>query len=192
MRRKEKRLLQVSGLVVAALLFFPNVGLWSLYRDRLFENSAGNTAAGGADSPGGAPVIQVRRSRRRCSPPPRSSSSFLKTRRTQFKYDFVGDYFGCVVYRVSVNAPAPPSPSGHTHTHSVCWFVCVCVSLCDKQTRVDAAVDFCPLTVHSPSTHRGHRGDATSRHVTQIREDQEVVGAVFTDHPSDRLGLTEG
>ncbi|XP_077963027.1 polypeptide N-acetylgalactosaminyltransferase 10 isoform X1 [Gasterosteus aculeatus] len=39
MRRKEKRLLQVAGLLVAALLFLPNVGLWSLYRDRVFENS---------------------------------------------------------------------------------------------------------------------------------------------------------
>ncbi|XP_076024661.1 polypeptide N-acetylgalactosaminyltransferase 10 [Genypterus blacodes] len=40
MRRREKRLLQVAGLIIAALLFFPNVGLWSLYRDRVFDNSA--------------------------------------------------------------------------------------------------------------------------------------------------------
>ena len=39
MRRKEKRLLQLAGLLIAALLFLPNVGLWSLYRDRVFENS---------------------------------------------------------------------------------------------------------------------------------------------------------
>nr|XP_029483503.1 polypeptide N-acetylgalactosaminyltransferase 10-like isoform X2 [Oncorhynchus nerka] len=39
MRRKEKRLLQFAGLLIAALLFLPNVGLWSLYRDRVFENS---------------------------------------------------------------------------------------------------------------------------------------------------------
>uniref|UniRef100_A0A3P9KE58 Polypeptide N-acetylgalactosaminyltransferase n=1 Tax=Oryzias latipes TaxID=8090 RepID=A0A3P9KE58_ORYLA len=39
MRRKEKRLLQVAGLLVAAVLFLPNVGLWSLYRDRVLENS---------------------------------------------------------------------------------------------------------------------------------------------------------
>ena len=45
MRRKEKRLLQVAGLLVAALLFLPNVGLWSLYRDRVFDNSP-NTADG--------------------------------------------------------------------------------------------------------------------------------------------------
>ncbi|XP_040038065.1 polypeptide N-acetylgalactosaminyltransferase 10 isoform X2 [Gasterosteus aculeatus] len=50
MRRKEKRLLQVAGLLVAALLFLPNVGLWSLYRDRVFENSP-DAADGG---PGGA------------------------------------------------------------------------------------------------------------------------------------------
>uniref|UniRef100_A0A671TQY6 Polypeptide N-acetylgalactosaminyltransferase n=1 Tax=Sparus aurata TaxID=8175 RepID=A0A671TQY6_SPAAU len=39
MRRKDKRLLQVAGLLIAALLFFPNVGLWSLYRDRVFDSS---------------------------------------------------------------------------------------------------------------------------------------------------------
>uniref|UniRef100_A0AAX7VRZ8 Polypeptide N-acetylgalactosaminyltransferase n=1 Tax=Astatotilapia calliptera TaxID=8154 RepID=A0AAX7VRZ8_ASTCA len=39
MRRKEKRLLQFAGLLIAALLFLPNVGLWSLYRDRVFDNS---------------------------------------------------------------------------------------------------------------------------------------------------------
>ncbi|XP_067088073.1 LOW QUALITY PROTEIN: polypeptide N-acetylgalactosaminyltransferase 10, partial [Osmerus mordax] len=39
MRRKEKRLLQFAGLLIVALLFLPNVGLWSLYRDRVFENS---------------------------------------------------------------------------------------------------------------------------------------------------------
>ncbi|XP_035481462.2 polypeptide N-acetylgalactosaminyltransferase 10-like isoform X2 [Scophthalmus maximus] len=49
MRRKQKRLLQVAGLLVAALLFFPNVGLWSLYRDRVFDNSLDNTE----DGPGG-------------------------------------------------------------------------------------------------------------------------------------------
>ncbi|XP_051793950.1 polypeptide N-acetylgalactosaminyltransferase 10-like [Acanthochromis polyacanthus] len=39
MRRKEKRLLQLAGLLIAALLFLPNVGLWSLYRDRVLDNS---------------------------------------------------------------------------------------------------------------------------------------------------------
>lgn len=39
MRRRQKRLLQVAGLLVAAFLFLPNVGLWSLYRDRVFDNS---------------------------------------------------------------------------------------------------------------------------------------------------------
>ncbi|XP_047199512.1 polypeptide N-acetylgalactosaminyltransferase 10 [Hippoglossus stenolepis] len=53
MRRKEKRLLQFTGLLVAALLFFPNVGLWSLYRDRVFDNSADT-----AEAPGGFPPIQ--------------------------------------------------------------------------------------------------------------------------------------
>ncbi|XP_053574676.1 polypeptide N-acetylgalactosaminyltransferase 10 [Bombina bombina] len=41
MRRKEKRLLQVVGLVLAALLFMPNVGLWSLYRERQLESNSG-------------------------------------------------------------------------------------------------------------------------------------------------------
>uniref|UniRef100_A0A7N8XIE4 Polypeptide N-acetylgalactosaminyltransferase n=1 Tax=Mastacembelus armatus TaxID=205130 RepID=A0A7N8XIE4_9TELE len=44
MRRKEKRLLQVAGLLVAAILFFPNVGLWSLYRDRVLDNSQAASA----------------------------------------------------------------------------------------------------------------------------------------------------
>ncbi|KAG8438907.1 hypothetical protein GDO86_005192 [Hymenochirus boettgeri] len=34
MRRKEKRVLQALGLAVAALIFLPNVGLWSLYGDK--------------------------------------------------------------------------------------------------------------------------------------------------------------
>ncbi|XP_034746748.1 polypeptide N-acetylgalactosaminyltransferase 10-like [Etheostoma cragini] len=53
MRRKEKRLLQVAGLLIAALLFLPNVGLWSLYRDRVFDNSPDTV-----DGPGGIPQIQ--------------------------------------------------------------------------------------------------------------------------------------
>ncbi|KAK2828022.1 hypothetical protein Q5P01_019056 [Channa striata] len=53
MRRKEKRLLQVAGLLVAALLFLPNVGLWSLYRDRVLDNSADRV-----DGPGGIGFIQ--------------------------------------------------------------------------------------------------------------------------------------
>ncbi|KAM7397642.1 hypothetical protein PAMA_005789 [Pampus argenteus] len=53
MRRKEKRLLQFAGLLIAALLFLPNVGLWSLYRDRMFDNSPET-----ADGPGGFPPIQ--------------------------------------------------------------------------------------------------------------------------------------
>ncbi|XP_034033763.1 polypeptide N-acetylgalactosaminyltransferase 10-like [Thalassophryne amazonica] len=53
MRRKEKRLLQFVGLLVAAFLFFPNVGLWSLYRDRVFDNSPD-----AVDGPGGFPPNQ--------------------------------------------------------------------------------------------------------------------------------------
>ncbi|XP_023824304.1 polypeptide N-acetylgalactosaminyltransferase 10-like isoform X3 [Salvelinus sp. IW2-2015] len=53
MRRKEKRLLQFAGLLIAALLFLPNVGLWSLYRDRVFENSPEIV-----EGPGGIPQIQ--------------------------------------------------------------------------------------------------------------------------------------
>lgn len=54
MRRKEKRLLQFAGLLIAALLFLPNVGLWSLYRDRVFDNSPDTV-----DGAGGIPLIQV-------------------------------------------------------------------------------------------------------------------------------------
>ncbi|KAI1903554.1 hypothetical protein AGOR_G00028380 [Albula goreensis] len=53
MRRKEKRLLQFAGLLIVALLFLPNVGLWSLYRDRVFENSPEIV-----EGPGGIPQIQ--------------------------------------------------------------------------------------------------------------------------------------
>ncbi|XP_044226276.1 polypeptide N-acetylgalactosaminyltransferase 10-like [Thunnus albacares] len=53
MRRKEKRLLQFAGLLIAALLFLPNVGLWSLYKDRVFDNSPDI-----GDGPGGIPSIQ--------------------------------------------------------------------------------------------------------------------------------------
>lgn len=55
MRRKQKRLLQFVGLAIVALLFLPNVGLWSLYRDRVFDNSPDP-----ADGPGGIPFPQVR------------------------------------------------------------------------------------------------------------------------------------
>lgn len=54
MRRREKRLLQVTGLLLAALLFLPNVGLWSLYRDRVFDPSPG-----AVDGPAGGSAAQV-------------------------------------------------------------------------------------------------------------------------------------
>nr|XP_046265901.1 polypeptide N-acetylgalactosaminyltransferase 10-like [Scatophagus argus] len=53
MRRKDKRLLQFAGLLIAALLFLPNVGLWSLYRDRVFDNSPDTV-----DGPGGISLLQ--------------------------------------------------------------------------------------------------------------------------------------
>ncbi|XP_036404722.1 polypeptide N-acetylgalactosaminyltransferase 10-like isoform X3 [Megalops cyprinoides] len=39
MRRREKKLLQFAGLFVVVLLLLSNMCLWSLYRDRPFENS---------------------------------------------------------------------------------------------------------------------------------------------------------
>ncbi|CAL8401425.1 unnamed protein product [Boreogadus saida] len=56
MRRKEKRLLQIVGLLVAALLFVPNVGLWSLYKDRVFDSTDP------VEGPAGVPQIQLNRS----------------------------------------------------------------------------------------------------------------------------------
>ncbi|XP_037543695.1 polypeptide N-acetylgalactosaminyltransferase 10 [Nematolebias whitei] len=53
MRRREKRLLQVTGLLLAALLFLPNVGLWSLYRDRVFDPSPASV-----DGPAGGSAAQ--------------------------------------------------------------------------------------------------------------------------------------
>nr|XP_033783640.1 polypeptide N-acetylgalactosaminyltransferase 10 isoform X2 [Geotrypetes seraphini] len=41
MRRKEKRLLQAVVLALAALIFLPNVGLWSLYRESRLEGAHG-------------------------------------------------------------------------------------------------------------------------------------------------------
>ncbi|XP_044137120.1 polypeptide N-acetylgalactosaminyltransferase 10 [Bufo gargarizans] len=43
MRRKQKRLLQAVGLGLVALLFLPNVGLWSLYRERQLEGAGGSS-----------------------------------------------------------------------------------------------------------------------------------------------------
>ena len=64
MRRKQKRLLQLAGLLVAStLLFLPNVGLWSLYRDRVFDVSPAEVveepAGGGSNNL--LPQIQVSR-----------------------------------------------------------------------------------------------------------------------------------
>lgn len=53
MRRKQKRLLQAVGLVLAALVFLPNVGLWSLYRERQLE---GGGAAGGEGAAAAGPL----------------------------------------------------------------------------------------------------------------------------------------
>lgn len=56
MRRKQKRLLQAVGLALAALVFLPNVGLWSLYRERQLEGggAAGGEGAAAAALPGAA------------------------------------------------------------------------------------------------------------------------------------------
>lgn len=56
MRRKQKRVLQAVGLALAALVFLPNVGLWSLYRERQLEGggAAGGEGAAAAGPPGAA------------------------------------------------------------------------------------------------------------------------------------------
>eukprot|EP00062_Callorhinchus_milii_P015903 gi/632966628/ref/XP_007899524.1/ PREDICTED: polypeptide N-acetylgalactosaminyltransferase 10 [Callorhinchus milii] len=41
MRRRQKRLLQAVGLVILALVFLPNVGLWSLYREKQLDSPTG-------------------------------------------------------------------------------------------------------------------------------------------------------
>ncbi|XP_067280257.1 polypeptide N-acetylgalactosaminyltransferase 10-like [Pseudorasbora parva] len=45
MRRKQKRLLQIALLLIGAFLFLPNVGLWSVSLERIFDS-------GSADGPG--------------------------------------------------------------------------------------------------------------------------------------------
>lgn len=54
MRRKQKRLLQAVGLALAALVFLPNVGLWSLYRERQLEGGGASGGEGAAVGPPGA------------------------------------------------------------------------------------------------------------------------------------------
>ncbi|XP_078252990.1 polypeptide N-acetylgalactosaminyltransferase-like 6 [Rhinoraja longicauda] len=39
MKRKQKRFLQMTGLVIMALIFLPNVGLWSLYKEKHLDKS---------------------------------------------------------------------------------------------------------------------------------------------------------
>ncbi|GCC25847.1 hypothetical protein chiPu_0004259 [Chiloscyllium punctatum] len=39
MKRKQKRFLQMIGLFIAALVFLPNVGIWSLYKEKHLEKS---------------------------------------------------------------------------------------------------------------------------------------------------------
>ncbi|CAH6787310.1 Galntl6 [Phodopus roborovskii] len=34
MKRKQKRFLQITLLFTVALIFLPNIGLWSLYKDK--------------------------------------------------------------------------------------------------------------------------------------------------------------
>ncbi|XP_059500857.1 polypeptide N-acetylgalactosaminyltransferase-like 6 [Stegostoma tigrinum] len=48
MKRKQKRFLQMIGLFIAALIFLPNVGIWSLYKEKHLEKS---TEAGGQRFP---------------------------------------------------------------------------------------------------------------------------------------------
>uniref|UniRef100_A0A8C3F3N4 Polypeptide N-acetylgalactosaminyltransferase 10 n=1 Tax=Chrysemys picta bellii TaxID=8478 RepID=A0A8C3F3N4_CHRPI len=60
MRRKQKRLLQAVGLALAALVFLPNVGLWSLYRERQLEGGAGAAGAAAAAAGGEAQGSHVR------------------------------------------------------------------------------------------------------------------------------------
>uniref|UniRef100_A0A2K5VBJ4 Polypeptide N-acetylgalactosaminyltransferase n=1 Tax=Macaca fascicularis TaxID=9541 RepID=A0A2K5VBJ4_MACFA len=52
MRRKEKRLLQAVALVLAALVFLPNVGLWALYRERQPDGTPGGSGAAVAPAAG--------------------------------------------------------------------------------------------------------------------------------------------
>lgn len=52
MRRKQKRLLQVVGLALAALVFLPNVGLWSLYRERQLDGGSEKEGGGAGGARG--------------------------------------------------------------------------------------------------------------------------------------------
>uniref|UniRef100_A0A8C5N0Y8 Uncharacterized protein n=1 Tax=Leptobrachium leishanense TaxID=445787 RepID=A0A8C5N0Y8_9ANUR len=39
MKRKQKRFIQMVLLFMVALIFLPNIGLWSLYKDKNFMKS---------------------------------------------------------------------------------------------------------------------------------------------------------
>ncbi|KAG9479928.1 hypothetical protein GDO78_011776 [Eleutherodactylus coqui] len=40
MKRKQKRFIQMALLFTAALIFLPNIGLWSLYKEKQLMKSA--------------------------------------------------------------------------------------------------------------------------------------------------------
>jgi len=56
MKRKQKRFLQMTLLFTAALIFLPDIGLWSLYREKHLvkpaEPAEPQVAAPGGSSPG--------------------------------------------------------------------------------------------------------------------------------------------
>lgn len=95
MRRKQKRLLQLAGLLIVALLFLPNVGLWSLYRDRMFDNSPDS-----ADALGGFPLVQVgtrpRRLPRRLVRRPTGSEATTATFAVRFSGIAEADCWRCL------------------------------------------------------------------------------------------------
>ena len=137
MRRKEKRLLQVAGLLIAALLFLPNVGLWSLYRDRVFDNSPDTL-----DGPGGIPLIQVRGSAagwpgRSARLPAASRGCLAVCSRWLYPPEKPSNVslFAAVEAEIRLRrcaiSPQPLYSPTHQPSHSHTARVCVCVCVCE-------------------------------------------------------------
>ncbi|XP_042533404.1 polypeptide N-acetylgalactosaminyltransferase 10-like [Dipodomys spectabilis] len=59
MRHKEKRLLQAVALVLVALVFLPNMGLWALYCERQPDGMPGRSGAAGPHGGTGLPRSEV-------------------------------------------------------------------------------------------------------------------------------------
>ncbi|EPY83614.1 hypothetical protein CB1_000548005 [Camelus ferus] len=76
MKRKQKRFLQMTLLFMVALIFLPNVGLWSLYKEKHLVKSAEPGEQQGVNAELG-PGVKVGRIATRLREDPHASSSLI-------------------------------------------------------------------------------------------------------------------